>query len=73
MPHPVRPRRDLLLWFMAAILYGARISGSIAARTHAEFIRRGLTSQIVKTGWEGLVEALDVGGDSMSRLRLCLP
>lgn len=61
---PARRRRDLFLWFLAAILYGARISGATAARTYAEFVRRGLTSpeQIVKTGWDGLVEALDAGG-----------
>lgn len=59
-----RRRSDLFLWFLAALLYGARISGSIVARTHAEFIRRGLTSpeEIVKAGWERLVEALDAGG-----------
>lgn len=59
-----RRRKDLFLWFLAAILYGTRISGSIVARTHAEFVRRGLTTpeQIVKTGWDGLVEALDAGG-----------
>jgi len=57
-------RRDLFLWFLAAVLYGARISGAIVARTHAEFVRRGLTSPqtIVKTGWDGLVRALDAGG-----------
>jgi len=59
-----RRRKDLFLWFLAAILYGTRISGSIVAKTHAEFVRRGLTSpeQIVKTGWDGLVSALDAGG-----------
>ncbi|HLZ32664.1 MAG TPA: hypothetical protein VKP13_01515 [Nitrospira sp.] len=33
-------------------------------RTHAEFVRRGLTSPqaIVKTGWDGLVDVLDAGG-----------
>lgn len=59
-----RCRKDLFLWFLAAILYGTRISGSIVARTYTEFVRRGLTTpeQIVKTGWDGLVEALDAGG-----------
>ncbi len=58
-----RPKA-LFLWFLASILYGARISGTIAARTYAEFVRRGLLApqQILKTGWEGLVEALDAGG-----------
>jgi endonuclease III len=60
---PRRPR-DLFLWFLAAILYGARISGSTVVKTHAELVRRDLTSpdRIVKTGWDGLVEALDEGG-----------
>jgi hypothetical protein len=59
-----RRRRDLFLWFLAALLYGARISGSIVAKTHAEFVQRGLTSPevIVKTGWHGVVNALDAGG-----------
>lgn len=61
---PARREKDVFLWFLAALLYGARISGSIVAKTHAEFVRRGLTSPeaIVKTGWDGLVEALDAGG-----------
>ena len=60
----VRRQRDLFLWFLAALLYGARISGSIVRKTHAEFVRRGITSPeaIVKTGWDGLVRALDAGG-----------
>jgi hypothetical protein len=61
---PARRQKDLFLWFLAAILYGARISGSIVAKTHAEFVRRGLTTpeRVVKSGWDGLVEALDAGG-----------
>lgn len=61
---PARRRKDLFLWFLASILYGARISGSIVAKTHAEFVRRGLTTpeRIVKSGWDGLVDALDAGG-----------
>lgn len=59
-----RRQRELFLWFLAALLYGARISGSIVTKTHGEFVRRGLTSPeiIVKTGWDGLVRALDTGG-----------
>lgn len=58
-----RPR-DLFLWFLAALLYGARISGTIAAHTHAEFVRRGLVTpeHIIQTGWDGLVAVLDAGG-----------
>ncbi|MBI5854148.1 MAG: hypothetical protein HZB35_02745 [Nitrospirae bacterium] len=59
-----RRGQDLFLWFLAAILFGARISGSIAVHTHAEFVRRGLTSpeRILKMGWDGLVDVLDAGG-----------
>lgn len=59
-----RRRRDLFLWLLAAILYGARISGTIATRTHREFVRRGLDipERLLETGWDGLVEALDAGG-----------
>jgi endonuclease III len=55
---------DLFLWFLAALLYGTRISGSIVARTHAEFIRRRLVTpeKILRTGWDGLVVVLDAGG-----------
>ncbi len=60
---PHRPK-TLFLWFLASILYGARISGAIVAHTYAEFVRRGLVTpeQILSTGWDGLVEALDAGG-----------
>lgn len=60
---PNRPN-DLFLWFLAALLYGTRISGSIVARTHAEFVRRGLVTpeKILKTGWDRLVVVLDAGG-----------
>lgn len=58
-----RPR-DLFLWFVAALLYGARISGTIVANTHGEFVRRGTVTpeRILEIGWDGLVEQLDAGG-----------
>jgi len=51
-------------WFLAAILYGARISETLAARTWRELaVRDVLTPQIIiKTGWDGLVAILDAGG-----------
>jgi len=60
---PNRPN-DLFLWFLAALLYGTRISGTIVAHTHAEFVRRGLVTpeKILKTGWDRLVVVLDAGG-----------
>jgi endonuclease III len=59
-----RREREIFLWFLAAVLYGARISGSIVARTHNEFVRRGIVTpeHILQTGWDGLVEILDAGG-----------
>ena len=55
---------DLFLWFLAALLYGTRISGTIVAQTHTEFVRRGLVTpeKILRTGWNGLVVVLDAGG-----------
>jgi endonuclease III len=60
---PNRPN-DLFLWFIVALLYGTRISGTIVAHTHSEFVRRGLVTpeKILKTGWDGLVIVLDAGG-----------
>ncbi len=51
-------------WFLAAVLYGTRISGSLAARTWLEFAARGVLTpdRIVATGWNGLVAILDAGG-----------
>ena len=51
-------------WFLAALLYGARISGSLASRTWREFAARGVLTPegIVATGWDGLVAILDAGG-----------
>ena len=51
-------------WLLAARLYGAPISESLATRTWREFAARGvLTPQrIIDTGWDGLVAILDAGG-----------
>jgi len=51
-------------WFLAALLYGARISESLATRTWREFAVRGVLTPegIVATGWDGLVVILDAGG-----------
>lgn len=57
-------RLEVSRWFLAAKLFGARISSSIAARAYREFERRGvvLPEHILDTGWDGLVEILDAGG-----------
>ena len=59
-----RHPRDLFLWFLGSLLYGTRISGTIVRRTHAEFVRRGLTTPegLRQAGWDRLVEMLDAGG-----------
>jgi hypothetical protein len=55
---------EIFKWFLAAILFGAPISEKIAARTFQVFNREGITSpdQILKKGWDGLVQLLDEGG-----------
>ena len=51
-------------WLLAALLYGARISETLATRTWREFAAHGVLSpeRIVATGWGGLVALLDAGG-----------
>lgn len=51
-------------WFLAAILFGARISGKIAARTYGEFERAGIVQPeaILSAGWHELVRVLGRGG-----------
>ena len=51
-------------WFLAAVLYGTRISESLARRTWREFAARGVLTpaRIAATGWDGLVAILDAGG-----------
>jgi len=56
--------REVFKWFLASILYGARISETIANSTYREFERSGVLSPdgILETGWDGLVRILDAGG-----------
>ena len=51
-------------WFLASILFGARISEKIAANTYKTFERYGLDSmeKIIAAGWDELVKVLDEGG-----------
>lgn len=51
-------------WFLAAVLYGTRISESLATRTWREFAAREVVTpeRILATGWDGLVAILDAGG-----------
>lgn len=51
-------------WFLASILFGARISETLAERTYHEFEREHLLApkRILDAGWDRLVEVLDHGG-----------
>jgi endonuclease III len=51
-------------WFLAAILYGARIAGSLAERTYKVLAARGVVTPeaVLAQGWDGLVALLDEGG-----------
>lgn len=51
-------------WFLASVLFGARISGVTAAKTYVEFDRAGLVSfeMILNAGWNELVRILGRGG-----------
>lgn len=51
-------------WFLAAILFGAPISGLLASRAYRVMADHGITSPeaILSQGWEGLVVLLDEGG-----------
>jgi hypothetical protein len=51
-------------WFLAAILYGARISGQLAARTYRVFMAQEVFTPeaILAQGWDNLVVLLDKGG-----------
>ncbi len=54
---------EIYKWFIAAVLYGARIPETIASRTWHEFeTSEVLTPQrMLDTGWDGLVAMLDRG------------
>ncbi len=55
---------EVYKWFLAAVLYGARISEKIASRTWRELeSRRVITpKRMINTGWDKLVVILDRGG-----------
>jgi len=55
---------EIFKWFLASILFGARISESIAVNTYREFEKENALApdDILKKKWEGLVGILDAGG-----------
>ncbi len=56
--------RDIFRWFLASVLFGARISAGIVKKTFQEFETEGIASPqtILDAGWDGLVKILDRGG-----------
>ncbi len=57
-------KREVFKWFLASILFGARISETIVINTYRGFEEEGVLSpeDILDTGWDGLVGILDRGG-----------
>ena len=55
---------EVYKWFLAALLFGARISEAIAAHAYREFERAQLLTpeKILAAGWDRLVRVLDRGG-----------
>ncbi len=55
---------EIFKWFLASVLFGARISEGIVEKTFHEFDTRAIVSPkiILDTGWDGLVAVLDAGG-----------
>jgi len=59
-----RRNKEVVKWFLAAILYSKPIRESSATRTFRCFDRNGVTtaSRVVGAGWDRLVSILDEGG-----------
>lgn len=60
----LRRPEDRFKWLIASVLFAKRISAKIAAQTFKRFEEEGLTtpSEILRAGWNRLVEVLDSGG-----------
>jgi endonuclease III len=58
-----RKPAEIFKWFLSSVLFGARISETIAIKTYKEF-EQGLLSPraLLDAGWDGLVAVLDRGG-----------
>lgn len=56
--------KEIFKWFLASILFGKRISENIAMKTYREFEKAGILcpSEILRAGWDKLVQVLDAGG-----------
>lgn len=56
--------REVFKWFLAALLFGRPIQENVAMKTYRLFAFKHVTTPkaILDTGWDGLVEILDLGG-----------
>lgn len=56
--------KEIQKWFLAALLFGARISVKTAMKTYQEFERAGLVQpgRLLDAGWNELVRVLGRGG-----------
>ena len=54
---------ELFKWFLASLLFGKPIQQEVAKRTYFEFEKEKILSpeEILKAGWDKLVEILDRG------------
>jgi len=59
-----RKPSEIFKWFLASILFGHRISETIAKKTYKEFEKERLLTpeNILDAGWDELVRVLDNGG-----------
>jgi hypothetical protein len=59
-----RRNKEMVKWFLAAILYSKPIRESSATRTFRCFDKHGVTTsrRIIEAGWDRLVSILDEGG-----------
>jgi endonuclease III len=57
-------KEALFKWFIASLLFGARINQEIAKRTYRQLIRAKLTSPtaILNAGWSRIIPLLGAGG-----------
>jgi endonuclease III len=62
--YPEKGEEEIFKWFLASILFGARIGEQIAKQTYHQFEADGLLSphEILDAGWDDLVRSLDAGG-----------
>ncbi len=60
----LKDKDEIFKWFLASILFGARISETIVLNTYKEFEKKEVLTpeKILITGWDGLVKILDDGG-----------